>query len=46
MNLFHDVILQVNIVGQWRWQPEPSEGYAVRGVYHLLTSQGVTSFDD
>jgi hypothetical protein len=23
----------------WRWQPDPDEGYSVRGAYQLLTCQ-------
>jgi hypothetical protein len=30
---------QVNTFDQWRWQLDPSEGYVIRCVYHLLTSQ-------
>lgn len=36
--LLLDVVLQVDVVDTWEWYLDPSKGYTVRGVYHLLTT--------
>jgi hypothetical protein len=36
--LLFDVSLHANVSDRWVWLPEPSEGYSVRGSYHLLTT--------
>jgi hypothetical protein len=38
--------LQVHSSDRWQWQPDPDEGYTVRGAYQLLTFQVTTSMDD
>ncbi|GAU48351.1 hypothetical protein TSUD_267760 [Trifolium subterraneum] len=37
--LFLHFTLQVQSSDRWQWQPDPVEGYTVRGAYQLLTSQ-------
>jgi len=37
--LLLDVSLLVVVTDQWLWLPDPSEGYSVRGAYHVLTSK-------
>ena len=38
-SLLYDISLQSNISDQWLWRHDLSDGYLVRGVYNLLTSQ-------
>ena len=37
--LLFDVSLHVDVSDQWLWLPNPSEGYSVRGAYHVLTTK-------
>ena len=37
--LLSDISLQLNSIDSWVWWLDPSNGYYVTGVYHLLTSQ-------
>ncbi|GAU35630.1 hypothetical protein TSUD_30470, partial [Trifolium subterraneum] len=38
-SLLANLSLQVQTSDRWKWQPDPAEGYTVRGAYQLLTSQ-------
>ncbi|GAU48515.1 hypothetical protein TSUD_244350 [Trifolium subterraneum] len=40
------ISLQVQSSDRWQWQPDPDEGYTVRGAYQLLTSQVSATMDD
>ncbi|MCI84448.1 heat shock protein, partial [Trifolium medium] len=40
-----DVSLQDQSSDSWQWQPDPLEGYTVRGAYRLLTSQDSVTLD-
>ncbi|RHN70051.1 putative reverse transcriptase zinc-binding domain-containing protein [Medicago truncatula] len=43
--LLSDVSLQLNTTDQWVWRLDPSSGYSVSGVYQMLTSQPVQTFE-
>jgi hypothetical protein len=45
MTLLVDVSLHVDVTNQWLWLPDPSEGYSVRGAYHVLTSKDLPLAD-
>ncbi|GAU36101.1 hypothetical protein TSUD_277120 [Trifolium subterraneum] len=44
--LLLNITLQVQSSDRWQWQPDPDEGYTVRGAYQLLTSQVSATMDD
>jgi hypothetical protein len=35
--VLENLFLQVDVVDKWMWLPDPTNGYSVRGAYHLLT---------
>ncbi|GAU51437.1 hypothetical protein TSUD_413370 [Trifolium subterraneum] len=39
LSLLANLSLQAHTSDRWQWQPDPIEGYTVRGAYQLLTSQ-------
>ncbi|GAU31822.1 hypothetical protein TSUD_58230 [Trifolium subterraneum] len=45
-SLLLTLTLQVQSSDWWQWQPDPDEGYTVRGAYQLLTSQVPSTLDD
>jgi len=36
--LLHNVVLHEHISDKWQWMLEPTHGYSVCEVYHLLTA--------
>ncbi|GAU10201.1 hypothetical protein TSUD_420190, partial [Trifolium subterraneum] len=44
--LFSLFTLQIQSLDRWQWQPDPVEGYTVRGAYQLLTSQVSPTMDE
>jgi hypothetical protein len=40
--LLNNVVVQSNVSDKWQWDPNPHEGYTVRGAYHALTSMEVS----
>jgi len=43
--LLLDVSLYANVSDRWVWLPDPSEGYSIRGSYHLLTTKDIPHAD-
>ncbi|CAJ2651349.1 unnamed protein product [Trifolium pratense] len=37
--------LQDYVSDRWQWQPDPDDGYTVRGAYQLLTAQDTVTLD-
>ncbi|CAJ2670936.1 unnamed protein product [Trifolium pratense] len=37
--------LQDYVSDRWQWQPDPDDGYTVRGAYQLLTAQDAVTLD-
>ncbi|GAU41107.1 hypothetical protein TSUD_139760 [Trifolium subterraneum] len=45
-SLFTNISLQAQSPDMWQWQPDPDEGYTVRGTYQLLSSHGSATTDE
>ncbi|GAU28132.1 hypothetical protein TSUD_295700 [Trifolium subterraneum] len=46
VSVFLTLTLHVQSSDRWQWQPDPDEGYTVRGAYQLLTSHVSSTLDD
>ncbi|XP_024626758.1 uncharacterized protein [Medicago truncatula] len=43
--LLDNVVVQYNVYDRWQWDPDPHEGYTVRGAYQALTSMEVPTIE-
>ncbi|MCH79399.1 cysteine-rich receptor-like protein kinase [Trifolium medium] len=44
-SLLMTISLQDCVSDRWQWQPNPDDGYTVRGAYQLLTAQDTVTLD-
>ncbi|CAJ2674496.1 unnamed protein product [Trifolium pratense] len=44
-SLLLTISLQDHVSDRWQWQPDPDDGYTVRGAYQLLTAQAAVTLD-
>ncbi|MCH83355.1 putative non-LTR retroelement reverse transcriptase, partial [Trifolium medium] len=44
-SLLLTISLQDHVSDRWQWQPDPDDGYTVRGTYQLLTAQAAVTLD-
>jgi len=38
-HLVNNVVLQIDVIDMWHWEPDIAAGYTVSGAYHILTTQ-------
>jgi len=43
--LLDTIVVQVNISDRCQWDPDPSDGFSVKGTYHILTSTVLPQVD-
>jgi len=44
--LLDTVVVQANISDRWQWDPDPNDGFSVKGSYQILTSTVLPQVDE